>query len=369
MIISLRSNIVLAVLAALAIGAFLIVEYSREHVKPEYYNAMLAAAETADKAREAIKEHRLEKGIFIDNVNDPNGTALIGQKYTHITTDQGDIEAKLSSTNPNFAAAVVLMLKDAGITKNSKVAVGMTGSFPALNIATIAAIETIGAEPIIISSVGASDYGANDPYFTWPDMEKFLFDNRIIKHRSVAASIGGGRDIGRGLSPRGREMIVDAISRNNIPMIYEKDLRESVAKRIAIFDSLCGSGGPDVYINIGGGIASLGSSINSDMIEPGLTMQLPERNYPARGVLTNLGERGIPIIHLLNINRLLYKFKLPKSPEPLPLPGEGEIFSREKYNVIVVLIVTVIFAGILGFVVYKDRKRFGLENDDDTFTL
>ena len=51
-----------------------------------------------------LKNYRLEKGVFIDAINDPNQTALIGQEYTLVTTDRGYIEAKLSSTNPNFAA-------------------------------------------------------------------------------------------------------------------------------------------------------------------------------------------------------------------------------------------------------------------------
>ncbi len=59
----------------------------------------------------------MENGVFIDVINDPNQTALIGQEYTLVTTDRGYIEAKLSTTNPNFAAVIVQLLKDAGSEK------------------------------------------------------------------------------------------------------------------------------------------------------------------------------------------------------------------------------------------------------------
>jgi poly-gamma-glutamate system protein len=114
----------------------------------------------------------LRKSVFVDVVNDPNETALIGQDITPITTDRGYIEAKLTSTNPNFAAVVVDMLKESELEKNDVVAVAFTGSFPGLNIAVHSALQTLKLKPIIITSVGASNWGANDPYYTWLDMEK-----------------------------------------------------------------------------------------------------------------------------------------------------------------------------------------------------
>ena len=66
----------------------------------------------------------------------------------------------------------------------------MTGSMPGANIAVLTACKSLGLYPVTISSVGASQWGANQIDFTWLDMEKILFDREIIPSQSVAASIG-----------------------------------------------------------------------------------------------------------------------------------------------------------------------------------
>ncbi|MCW8810568.1 MAG: hypothetical protein OQK64_06375, partial [Ignavibacteriaceae bacterium] len=101
------SKIVLSVLALLALMAFLAVEFQKEDVKLKWYDQKLEAANLAKTAIDYLKEFRLQKGVFIDAINDPNETALIGQDITPITTDRGNIEAKLTATNPNFAAVLV----------------------------------------------------------------------------------------------------------------------------------------------------------------------------------------------------------------------------------------------------------------------
>ena len=102
-----KSNIVLGLLFLLALLAFIAVENGKRDVKQEYYEEKLQAARLAEAAENTLKNYRLENSVFIDDVNDPNQTALIGQEYSLITTDQGNIESKLSATNPNFAAVIV----------------------------------------------------------------------------------------------------------------------------------------------------------------------------------------------------------------------------------------------------------------------
>jgi len=82
------------------------------------------------------------------------------------------------------------------------------------------------------------------------------------------------------------------------------------------------------YINVGGGIASLGNTINGQLIHSGLTEHLPMSNFPLQGVIIQMGRKGIPIIHILNISQLALKFGLPLNPVPLPEPGEGGVFHR-----------------------------------------
>jgi poly-gamma-glutamate system protein len=348
--------------------AFIAVENSKVDVEQDWYAEKLEAAQLAKSAASSIKEFRLEKGVFIDEVNDPNQTALIGQEYTQITTDRGYIEAKLSSTNPNFAAVIVQLLKDAEVEEGDNIAVAMTGSFPALNIATLAALETLKLNPIVITSVGSSNWGANDPHFTWLDMENLLYKANIFHTRSVAASIGGGSDVGRGLSPQGRELISEAIERNKIEFIHEKHIEESIAKRMEIYEEHSKGKPIKAFINIGGGIASLGNTINGKIIPAGLTPFLPMKNFPVRGVIIQMGQQKIPIIHLLNISQLLSKYGLPESPVPLPDPGTGEIFVQKKYNLIVTSIATIILIVIVVVVYFSEQKHQRLGKDPIPFT-
>jgi len=358
-----KSNIILGLLFLLSLLAFIVVEKGKKDVKQDYYNEKLEAAMLSQEAAAYLKNFRLENSIFIDDVNDPNQTALIGQEYTLITTDRGYIEAKLTATNPNFAALIVQLLKDAGLEENENVAVAFSGSFPGLNISVMAALEALKLNPIVITSVGASNFGANDPYFTWLDMESLLNNSGIFHNKSVAASIGGGQDIGRGLSPQGRELIIKSIERNGSEFIHEKHLENSISRRMEIYDKFSGGKPVKAYINVGGGIASLGNTINGQLIHSGLTEHLPMSNFPLQGVIIQMGRKGIPIIHILNISQLATKFGLPLNPVPLPEPGEGGIFIQEKYNLVITSIATAFLITVIIFIYLAERRRHRLGTD------
>jgi len=358
--LSAGSKTVLSVLALLALMAFLAVEYGKEDVKLKYYDQKLEASKLSKEATDYLKEFRMHKGVFVDVVNDPNETALIGQDITPITTDRGYIEAKLTATNPNFAAVVVDMLKEAELEKNDVVAVAFTGSFPGLNVAVHSALQTLKLKPIIISSVGASNWGANDPYYTWLDMERVLFNAGIFKNKSIAASIGGGLDRGRGLSPEGRQLIVDAISRNKVEFINEEHLESSIQKRIELYNKYRKKDKISAFINVGGGISSIGSVENVQFVPSGLIKTLPMKNYPVRGLLVQMAEKNIPVIHLLNVNQLALQYGLPLNPTPLPRPGEGEIFIQRRYSVLLTIGVTFFLVIAISFVFLMERKRHQL---------
>lgn len=354
------SKTVLSVLSLLALMAFLAVEYDKEDVKLKFYEQKFEASKLAKEAMDYLKESRMRKGVFVDVINDPNETALIGQDITPITTDRGYIEAKLTATNPNFAAVVVDMLKEAELEKNDVVAVAFTGSFPGLNIAVHSALQTLKLKPIIITSVGASNWGANDPYYTWLDMERSLYNRGIFKNKSVAASIGGGLDRGRGLSPEGRQLIVDAINRNKIEFINEEHLESSIQKRIELYNKYRKKDKIKAFINVGGGISSIGSVENSKFIPTGFSKILPMKNYPVRGLLIYMAEKNIPVIHLLNVNQLAQQYGLPINPSPLPRQGEGEIFIQKRYSVLLTAGVSLFLTIAIGFVYLMERKRHQL---------
>jgi poly-gamma-glutamate system protein len=333
-------------LAVMALLALAVAERMRHPVKAPHHDDKLRAARLTSLAFKALREERMGSGMIVDTVNDPNQTGLVGEEFTLVTTDRGVLLAKLTSLNPNFAAVIVDYLRRAGFGRGDLAAVGMTGSLPALNVAVLAAVETLGGTAVSVTSVGASMWGANDPNFTWLDMERVLVDKGILQARSVAASLGGGEDRGRGISPEGRRLIRDAARRNGVPLIEEPTLEENIRRRMEIFDEKRGRRRYDVYVNVGGGLASLGATENGRLVAPGLNIGLGLHNFPRKGAMILMGERGVPIIHLLDILRLADENGLPVAPVPLPEIGQGQVFTREEYHVPGVALVLVLYVGL-----------------------
>lgn len=345
----------LILLAGLGIAIMAIIEFSKIRVRKDYFEEKKIASQLAHKAAETIRTAQVGEHIVVDPVADPNATGLIGEQFTIITTDRGSLTAKLTTTNPNWAAVVVDMLREAGVERGDKVAVGYTGSMPALNIATIAAIQTIGAEPVVIASVGASMWGANNPEFAWLDMETLLYERGIIKYRSVAASLGGRGDDGGNVSPEGRQILREIIARNNVQKIEEPTLDASIQKRVEIYKEHLEKGEKyAAYVNVGGGLGSIGSAQNMVPITPGVNKRIPDANYPLKGAMIHIGEMGTPIINLTEITRLANRYGLPVAPEPLPDVPHGDVYFENRYRLHLVIPLFLIYAALVFFVIRID---------------
>jgi poly-gamma-glutamate system protein len=359
--INIRSNIVLLILALLSLGGLFIVEKNKVMRKKPWYDEKLEAAKLNQYSAQKLKHFYFGDVEFIDNINDPNETGLIGHEYSPITSERGSFAAKSTSTNPNFAALVVQFLKETGAEEGDFIAVGMTGSFPALNLSVYSALQTLKLKPVIICSVASSSWGANDPDFTWLDMDKVLSDSSGFDFRVLYATIGASQDIGRGLSTEGVEMIKAAIKRNNIEIITFNDISDDISKRLLIYSKYAEGRPIKAYINVGGGIASLGSDKNGDLIPAGLNKDLRLNKFiDKKGVAYEMAKNGIPIIQMLDITTLATNFNLPMKPIPLPFPGDGTLFQEEKYNMWVVGIITFILLSLIIFIIYQDKKNVRL---------
>ncbi len=351
-----RADAFLILLAILGIGFHALAEATR-HMRPQpYMSEKMAASERALHCFSAIQEARVGTPSTLDKENDPEASGLIGQEFTLITTDRGVLDSKLTTVNPNFAAVFVQYFHDLGLKPGDPVAISMTGSFPALNVAMICAAEEMRLRPIVITSLGASMWGANDPRFTWLDMEKLLLDKGLLKTRSVAASVGGSNDRGRGLSPKGRTLLRETIARTGVPLISEPTLEQSVERRIKIFDHEAGPRGIRAYVNIGGGSASVGNAQSANLIPPGISRKLRPYNWTQRGVLHHYAMREVTIIHLLNIESIAHEFGLPLTPETVPPVGEGNIFHKENYDLRVAIPAFLVYL-VLCFGVLRARNR------------
>lgn len=343
----------LAALALLSIVVFVTAERTSQNIQQPRYRVKLKAAQTVVRAQDVMRAELKKRGLKIDDRNDPWGSGLIGEERTVITSDRGVNTAKVLATNPNFAAAFVELLHKAGVRKGDTVAVGLTGSLPGWDIALLAACNAMGIQPTIITSVGASDWGANRPDLTWLDMERLLRDSGIWPYKSIAASLGGGADNGRGISPEGRDLLRTAIARNGISITEGETLEDIINKRMECYDGSLGAKDYAAYINIGGGLASLGGSLNGRLIPHGFSRHLPEINYPVRAVINRMAERQIPIINLSDVARIAERFDLPTmiTPEP-PEVGQGSLYYSERYDITLTVILT-IFLGLSVFAVIR----------------
>ena len=353
------TNIALIGLALLSLLVFYLAEKTAQPERQAWYQKKLDAAQRSLMAQQAIREYAKSIGLKTDFQNDPFKTGLIGQERTPITSDRGMVNAKILATNPNYAAAFVDMLVKAKLRKNAVVAIGMTGSLPGWNISLLAACASLELRPIIITSVGASDWGANIPTLTWLDMERVLNERGIIPFKSVAATIGGPSDNGRGLSPEGRDMIRQAIDRNNITFLTADNLQGSVARRMEIYSGEAKDAAIACYVNVGGGAASLGGAQNSRLIPPGLTLHLAARNFPTRGVINLMAEQGLPVINLQEVEKVARKYNLPTEVgETPPEIGEGPLYFKDRYSVSSTVILTLLLAVAVILVVRIDVKHY-----------
>jgi poly-gamma-glutamate system protein len=316
--------------------------------REENHQLKVEAALIMKKSMEVIRDYRLQNGITIDLRDDPNQTGLIGKEYTDITTSLGNLPAKRTATNPDFAALLVDMFLKVGLKAGDTIAVGSSGSFPSLVIATMAASKVMGLRPIIISAVGASMWGANDPRFSLLDMERILYQRGILPHRSVAASMGGDWD--RGVNFLGHEegTFLTIIKRSGVPLIYEEDIVKTIEKRVELYHRHANGEKIKLFVNVGGASANIGECIHASRIPNGLSLGLKTCSHADRGVIFRMAERGIPIIHLLNIRGLAARYGLPIDPIPLPEIGKGSLYYKVSYSkTAAATVLSMIFAALL----------------------
>jgi poly-gamma-glutamate system protein len=316
-------------IALFSLAGILAVErYRMEDKRPQYLKKV-RAARLALEAMNLIRNERLQRGIAIDKEADPAGSGLIGSFVTSVTSNAGNLEAKQTTVNPNFAAVVVDLLEQAHVGKGDAVAVSFSGSFPALNVAVCAALKSLDLRPTIISSVSASQWGANNPDFLWIDMEQLLQANGLFPFRSVAASFGGRHDQGRELTEKGRRLVTEAVERNGLPMIRTGTIREDIDERMAIYFR---TSPPKVYINVGGGRAAVGARPFKVLLKPGLLASRLPADMKTDSVIIRFLRERIPVIQLYDIRELARQYDLPIAPASMPPVGEGRIYYETRYN-------------------------------------
>ncbi|MEO0324647.1 MAG: poly-gamma-glutamate system protein [Myxococcota bacterium] len=336
-----RSNRVsaaqLVVLSIAVVLGTLAVETQPIEERGPLHALQLQAARQCAQGYRAIHLERIRQQLPLEIEHDPAASGLIGPAVSPIVSTPGHLPSKQTSVNPNFAAAFVVLLSEAGVREGDLVAVGLTGSFPAANVALLSAIEALGAEPLTISSVAASAYGATVPSLTWLDMERVLFEQDLLAFRSRRATLGGVLDQARDHTDEGRQALREAIGRSGLPFMEPAGFAQAVSDRLALYDELAGERTVAAYVNVGGGTVSVGTTADKEVFRPGLNTRVP-RGLRRPSVMRSFLERGVPVVHVTKIRTLARRFGLPDQPLETPGVGEGDVYTRGTVRAWVVLL-------------------------------
>lgn len=335
-----KQDIFILVLSVILLLFLNIVESNKRLVRDTWYDEKYEAAKLMQKCLKEIREEKLRRGIEIDLKYDKNDTGIIGVEFNGITTTLGSLEAKRTSANPNFAAVIIHMMKQAGLKAGDKIAVNFSGSFPALNIAVLSAAEVLKLEPVIISSIGSSTWGGNNLEFTYLDMEEHLYNKGLISHKSVAFSIGGANDIGKDMNEKDVKTIVERLKKSGRKFILEEDLNKNIQIRYEIYNRdqqeiRC-------FVNVGGNIVSFGETADFADTPPGLITTQRFKPTDNTGLVQLFNSKNIPVTHLLNVLELAHSYGLKRDPSSPFKIGEGNVYYTYKYPTNLIILVVVL---------------------------
>ncbi len=325
----------------------------------ENFQQMKEAALLQQEITAEVRELREELSFSINKEKDINKTGFIGEEFTELSTTRGQLEAKRTSTNPDFAALTVDYLKnELELEAGDRVAVGASGSFPALLAATVAAVEVLELEADIIYSLGSSYYGANQRGFTMVEIMDHLQKQVLITTEILALSIGGGGDIGQGMLLDPKELKADYSDDYNF--IYEEDIADNIARRRDFYikantNEEKTKEKPGVFINIGGNIVNYGSELwDNGLLKPADFTD--ESTNRGDSLIASFLEKDIPVINFLNINDLAEEQGIEIDPQPLPDPGESELYYQVVYSRFIPLVTVILILTVGG--IYKGGDIF-----------
>ena len=356
-------TVYLLVSLAVALVFLIAVIVTARYEENQYAQLQLSAARTMADAEAFLKARIMERGIEVEP-EDLNQTYLLGPEFTELTSTPGAADAKRTSWNPNFAAAMVRYFSEAGLEKGDVLAIGTSGSFPGLAVAAVIAASRMGLETRIIASLGASMHGATRPEFNIFDFLLCLKEGGFADFNLVAVSRGGFDDKGGGVLEGilyegtdilSAEICRDVASRTGAAYIECDTLAESIRRRLELFGD-----GIDMFVNVGGASTNSGASSYGTTFPPGLVLTPPQ--IPAddtRGLCFEYAAQGLPVLNLLSVKVLASENGIAYDPVPMSKPGDGGVYTTTHYSVplIVAGITTSVCVLLAGFVVsYMKRK-------------
>lgn len=337
---SIQKTRILVFLALINIIVYYFVSSSVVTFRASDYELKIASAEKMENALNILKKYG-RKYPFLSR--DPFDTRLVflNTETSPLLTDIGKYEAKSTVLKPNFSALIIDQFSKSGLNKGDTIAVSMTGSMPGANIAVLMACEAMELEYILISSLGASSWGATDMNLSWPKMEKILYDNNLISKVSDKFTYGGGADyLKRGTRYRkiyggeSKRVSIDSLMISLYPNKTMDDLfilhglsndevlndstgtilKTSINQRISFYEKSCSDGSLscfDAYVNVGGGVASFGYKgknklkDNFGYVKANDVLDVLPSFEKRNSVMAKFAESNIPLINITEIEKLI----------------------------------------------------------------
>ncbi|MBQ4586290.1 MAG: poly-gamma-glutamate system protein [Clostridia bacterium] len=352
-----------------------------------YHEKMLEASSLTKKAFDTIKQYKLDNGMPIVS-EDKLKTGLIGEEATAIFTTPGNLHAKRTTCNPNWAAVIIDYFYKANLKSGDQVVFVFSGSFPGLNIAALAAAEVFGLNTAVMASIGASSYGATDPDFTFFDMMCLLNGKNVLKDRLDYVSFGGGSDTGNNFHDEEeifwnedlenlrtieeiKSSIKARIDKEGVNFIYEPDFSTNIDKRIEYLRQLV----PDAkfLLNVGGSSVGIGvdaeTYIDSGFQDPTTKMTSKLSSFDVNkdnwGLIQYFLTKEIPVASMLNIRGLASDYGLAYDPDVMPAVGDGEIYLIKTGNLTITVIAIVVSVAVAVFYSIYKRKLNAEEGQNE----
>ena len=335
---------------------------SYERHKTYGYDIKVKAAEIMQNAINSLRTEFVKLKLNSAQDSLAFGSFLVGPKTSIIQTTNGSIQSKLSTLNPDFASMIVEMFIELDLDSNSIISLSYTGSYPGANIAVLSALEAMNIRALIISSCGSSQWGATNPNMTWIDIESHLFKSNFFRNKSHLASIGGGDDFGSQLTLEGKKACESSIYKNKLEPFYIDSQEDNVNFRMKYFNKN-DIDEVDLFINVGGGIFTVGDSLKRSQIPFGIIYSddIVVDLDINKTVLESFLDKSVPVININHIESLTHLYGLPYPHTSKHKIKEGALFySQKKYNFKVIMMAFIISSGLVffvGFVSHREIKK------------
>jgi len=262
-------------------------------------------------AQTHLSQWQREEGNAATQESDPWSCGLIGVEWSSITTTLGDLASKRTACNPAWAVQFKRWFDELGLQPGDPVAIYSSASFPGLLLNSIAAAESMELDLQLLVSLGASTWGANQPYRPWPVLAAELRRSGFIHKRADYYTLGGGAELGHGMAPEGEALLRVAAHEAGVELLAADDLKGMIARKTQLMEAYQ----PRLLVSIGGSHANLGDDPDVLKLSTG-RVPATDIDLAGNGLIAAAMRDNIPVIHMLNIRSLSSMAGIPYDNEP-----------------------------------------------------